>query len=151
MNYNVEKEAKKQALREKFEKEYAPVLQAAKEEKNVQKEVVEPKVVEEKVKTANEDVVLPESKDVNELMLTNEDFKKRVENKLKDWKAFLEEHKWLSSVLGLENKDTEIVVSNYRKYISDNPKNIQIIVDALSKDGTLSLIQANTEIGRAHV
>ena len=146
MKNNIEKEAKRQALREKFEKEYAPKLQSAKKE--TEKEtVVEVKPVEE----IKNEIVLPESKDMNELLLTDANFKKRVDNKLKDWEAFIKEHEWLSLALDLENKDTEVIVSNYRKYISDNPKNIELIVDALSTEGTLSLIQANTGSGKTNI
>ena len=146
MNYNVEKEAKRQALREKFEKEYAPKLQSAKKE-TVKETVVEVKPVEE----IKSEIVLPESKDMNELLLNDANFKKRVDNKLKDWEAFIKEHEWLSLALDLENKDTEVIVSNYKKYISDNPKNIELIVDALSTEGTLSLIQANTGSGKTNI
>lgn len=146
MNKNVEKEAKRQALREKFEKEYAPKLQSAKKE-TVKETVVEVKPVEE----IKSEIVLPESKDMNELLLTDTNFKKRVDNKLKDWEAFIKEHEWLSLALDLENKDTEVIVSNYKKYISDNPKNIELIVDALSTEGTLSLIQANTGSGKTNI
>lgn len=146
MKNNIEKEAKRQALREKFEKEYAPKLQGAKKE--TEKEtVVEVKPVEE----IKNEIVLPESKDMNELLLTDANFKKRVDNKLKDWEAFIKEHEWLNLALDLENKDTEVIVSNYRKYISDNPKNIELIVDALSTEGTLSLIQANTGSGKTNI
>ena len=146
MNKNVEKEAKRKALREKFEKEYAPKLQSAKKE-TVKETVVEVKPVEE----IKSEIVLPESKDMNELLLTDTNFKKRVDNKLKDWEAFIKEHEWLSLALDLENKDTEVIVSNYKKYISDNPKNIELIVDALSTEGTLSLIQANTGSGKTNI
>lgn len=162
MRKNVEKSieiiAKEQALREKFEKEYAPILQAAKEEKNVQKEVVKPKVVEENVETANEEIDFTEFEN-------SEDFKKRLYNKNIKNKVYIRDSKKIISKLSkvpfttnsvvdslmYRNVKTEQFTYYFKKKIGDNPKNIELLLDLLkNRKANFNMVTSFASSGKTY-
>lgn len=80
--------------------------------------------------------------------------KNRIEKKKKEWDSFLKESNWLRRSLDLNSNNlypTEIVLSDYKKYLSDNKKNIDLMVETLNIKGSLSLFEAPTGTGKTYI
>ena len=82
--------------------------------------------------------------------------KNRIEKKEKEWNNFLNESIWIRRELGLNNKiksvkPTEVIISDYDKFLSDNKNNIDLMVETLEEKGSLSLFEAPTGTGKTYI
>ncbi len=132
MNKNIEREAKKQALREKFEKLYSPLLVKSDEEVTTQEEI-QPIIYEEVDFTEYEN---------------SEELKNRIKDKNHKNAIYISESKKLTDRLSkagfltngtvdslmYRNVKTEYQVNYFKKKIGDNPKNKEVLLDLFKNE-----------------